>query len=72
MKSSGHTQGRKTHEQQKRILECKPDLEGPRKEPLEPHEPRKRARHSEFPVSRHGMNQESEHNKHNHPYQGAK
>jgi hypothetical protein len=29
------------------------------------------ARQSEFPVSRQGMNQESEHNKHNHPEQGA-
>jgi hypothetical protein len=29
------------------------------------------ARQSEFPVSEHGMNQESEHNKHNRPAKGA-
>jgi hypothetical protein len=35
------------------------------------HSPDKSARQSEFAVSEHGMNQESEHNKHNHPPKGA-
>lgn len=36
-----------------------------------PHRADRSARQSEFPVSERGMNQESEHNKHNHPAQGA-
>lgn len=36
-----------------------------------PHAPDRTARQSEFPVSGHGMNQESEHNKHNRPAKGA-
>ena len=35
------------------------------------HAPDRAARESEFPVSERGMNQESEHNKHNHPAKGA-
>jgi hypothetical protein len=74
---TGLPQGRKTHEQQLHILERKPDLpdarqleqdnaraEGSAKLPR--HED---ARQSEFAVSRGGLNQESQHNKHNHPGQ---
>ena len=45
---------------QQRIPETKPDLPsgGPARQ-------NPGARQSEFPVSRHGMNQESDHNKHN-------
>jgi len=35
------------------------------------HSDMERTRQSEFPVSREGMHQESEHNKHNKPPQGA-
>jgi hypothetical protein len=70
-------QGKKTHEQQVRILERKPDVpdarqmeealkhagKGDRKADV----PDRSARQSEFPVSRGGMNQEDRnHNKHNH------
>jgi hypothetical protein len=61
-------QGPKTHEQQLRILEKKPDMPDTRPDPPPPPTPAVRnsdARQSEFPVSRHGMNQESDHNKHN-------
>jgi hypothetical protein len=37
-----------------------------------PHLPKRAKRRSEFSVSEHGMNQESEHNKHNRPAKGAK
>jgi hypothetical protein len=68
-------QGRKTHEQQMRILERKADLPDARR--LDDALPRagrsggrairRDARQSEFPVSRGGMNQEDRsHNKHNH------
>jgi hypothetical protein len=61
-------QGPKTHEQQLRILEKKPDM--PDARPTQPAPATREiqnpdARQSEFPVSRHGMNQESDHNKHN-------
>jgi hypothetical protein len=65
-------QGPKTHEQQLRILEKKPDV--PDQRQTEPqalpenasHPPfNPGARQSEFAVSRQGMNQESDHNKHN-------
>ena len=36
-----------------------------------PHVPLRGLRQSEFPVSQHGMNQESEHNKHNNAHKGA-
>lgn len=67
------TQGRKTHEQQIRQFERKPDYpdarrteealnhvaeDAPAKTPRHPE-----ARRSEFPVSRQGMGQESRHHK---------
>ena len=61
-------QGPKTHEQQLRILEKKPDMTDPRHDapPATSRAVRHpNARQSEFPFSRHGMNQESDHNKHN-------
>ena len=61
-------QGKKTHEQQLRILEHKDDVPDPRR-PQAPseraHIPDRDKRESEFPVSRGGVNQESDHNKHN-------
>jgi hypothetical protein len=61
-------QGKKTHEQQLRILENKDDVPDARKR----NRPEERAhvaardeRESEFAVSRGGVNQESDHNKHN-------
>ena len=71
-------QGRKTHEQQLRILERKPAVPDARDTAATmkragrdaAHQPRRAARASEFPVSRGGVNQESrDHNKHNHPGQ---
>ena len=47
-----------------RILEKKPDVEHNSRLQRSP-----TARESEFPVSRSGMNQESDHNKHNDPGQ---
>ena len=63
-------QGRKTHEQQLRMLERKPDVPDARQLEEEISDvarlPRhSEARQSEFPVSRGGLNQESDHNKHN-------
>jgi hypothetical protein len=63
-------QGPKTHEQQRRILERKPDVPDARqggrpKDQSSPSLKTPEARQSEFPVSRQGMNQESDHNKHN-------
>ncbi|HEU0085172.1 MAG TPA: hypothetical protein VFQ87_20165 [Bradyrhizobium sp.] len=67
-------QGNKTHEQQLRILERKPDVPDARQMDLAQHRnpgddrthvARNGMRQSEFPVSRGGMNQESDHNKHN-------
>ena len=67
-------QGPKTHEQQLRILEKKPDVTN-RRQGAPPASSRAarhpNARQSEFPVSRHGMNQESDHNKHNDPGQSG-
>jgi hypothetical protein len=65
-------QGPKTHEQQLRILEKKPDMPDARNEaptivPKTVKHPK--ARHGESPVSDGGMNQESDHNKHNYPGQ---
>ena len=71
-------QGPKTHEQRLRILENKPDVPDRRQADMalaqaaENKTNLKRkptARESEFPVSRRGMNQESDHNKHNDPGQ---
>ncbi|MHB0767150.1 hypothetical protein [Bradyrhizobium sp. 5.13L] len=73
-------QGKKTHEQQVRILERKPDVPDARElEQATGHNPQDTrvhranpaARHSEFPVSRGGLNQESDHNKHNDPGQSG-
>ncbi|MCA6120415.1 hypothetical protein J6500_00645 [Bradyrhizobium sp. WSM 1704] len=66
--------GRKTHEQQQRRFERKADVPDAREveqasgrnpEDHAVHVPRREARQSEFPVSRRGLNQESDHNKHN-------
>jgi hypothetical protein len=73
-------QGRKTHEQQIRMLERKSDVPDARQFEEEmpdiPHEASRLPRHSEaraseFAVSRGGLNQESHHNKHNHPGQSG-
>jgi len=68
-------QGPKTHEQQVRILENKPDMPDGRNHsnpaPRAPAMKHPQARQSEFPVSRGGMNQESDHNKHNDPGQSG-
>jgi len=73
-------QGPKTHEQQLRILENKPDVPDRRQADMAleqaaenktnlQHKPA--ARESEFSVSWRGMNQESDHNKHNDPGQSG-
>jgi hypothetical protein len=62
--------GRKTHEQFTRNLERKPDLDAPMDQ-TKAKQPNMDVRDSEFAVSRQGMNQESEHNKHNNPPKGA-
>lgn len=64
-------QGRKTHEQQFRTFERKPDVPDPRnpasmpeREPgIAARDRKDKARQSEFPISHRGMNQESKHNK---------
>jgi hypothetical protein len=67
------SQGRKTHEQQLRILERKPDYPDERQVGQEiarsqdrgkARLPNRKARQSEFAISRGGLNQESQHNKH--------
>jgi hypothetical protein len=74
-------QGKKTHEQQVRILERKPDVPDAREldralgrnaEDAANHRAQSMARQSEFPVSRGGLNQESDHNKNNDPGHGHK
>jgi hypothetical protein len=73
-------QGKKTHEQQVRILERKTDAPDRRQleqaighnlEDTRVHRLRPEARQSEFAVSRGGLNQESDHNKHNNPGQSG-
>ncbi|MEZ2142991.1 hypothetical protein AAE026_11835 [Bradyrhizobium sp. DN5] len=73
-------QGKKTHEQQVRILERKPDVPnareldqaiGRKSGDAAIHHARPDARHSEYAVSRGGLNQESDHNKHNDPGQSG-
>ena len=73
-------QGKKTHEQQLRILERKPDVPDARQTEEEiartQHDggaktAKRGGRQSEFLVSRGGLNQESQHNKHNHPGQSG-
>jgi hypothetical protein len=67
-------QGKKTHEQQKRILERKEDIPSPDRSDAQRQADainegskvaRRAGRQSEFAVSSGGMNQESDHNKHN-------
>jgi hypothetical protein len=71
-------QGKKTHEQQLRTFERKPDvpdarqMEAELKRPVQDDRPRvakRNIRETEFPVSRGGLHQESDHNKHNDPGQ---
>jgi hypothetical protein len=73
-------QGRKTHEQQIRTLERKPDVPDARltEQSLNRtgrddavHKSKAGVRQSEWPVSRGGINQESDHNKHNDPGQSG-
>jgi hypothetical protein len=68
------TSGKKTHDQFDRVIQRQSGLhrghdgdgsEGGAKRA------KREARQSEFPVSEHGMNQESSQNKHNHPPKGA-
>jgi hypothetical protein len=61
-------QGPKTHEQQLRTLERRPDMPDARRQLKDPASPKIRnpdARQSEFSVGQQGMNQESDHDKHN-------
>jgi hypothetical protein len=58
-------QGPKTHEQQLRILERKSDMDTQPNDPPSAAVRNPKARQTEFPVSQGGMNQESDHNKHN-------
>jgi hypothetical protein len=64
--------GRKTHDHQLRTMERKEGLpkERDKEAKTAARSPRSRKSKSEFPVSRSGMNQESEHNKHNKPPAG--
>jgi hypothetical protein len=74
-------QGKKTHEQQLRILERRPDVPDARQIQAEIARAQRdggaktpthsEARQSEFAVSRAGLNQESQHNKHNHQAQSG-
>ena len=66
--------GKKTHEQQLRILENKDDVpDARRRDPAGERapDPDRDKRQSEFAVSRGGVNQESQHNKHNDPGQSG-
>ncbi len=67
-------QGKKTHEQQLRTLERKNDVPSAERSPAERQADAiarsgkvasREGRQSEFPISTGGMNQESDHNKHN-------
>jgi len=64
--------GTKSHQQFIRTVERKsssaPDADSVR----QAHQPKAGVRESEFPVSAHGMNQESAHNKHNRQPKGAR
>jgi hypothetical protein len=73
-------QAKKTHEQQLRILQRRPEVPDRRRldaelphageQATKPRALRARSRNAEFPVSRGGMNQESrDHHKHNRPGQ---
>ena len=65
-------QGKKTHEQQRRILERKSDVPDRRQTEAAARDaghaagPHAAKHEGEFPVSRGGVHQESDHNKHNH------
>jgi hypothetical protein len=72
--------GRKTHEQQLRTFERKPDVPDARQmgaaldcagDNKTARAPKRDARQSEFPVSSGGFHQESDHNKHNEPGQSG-
>lgn len=79
---AGVLQGRKTREQQLRILNREPDVPDARQVEQETANLRENptsrlpknlaARQSEFAVSRGGLNQESKHNKHNAPARKAR
>ena len=56
--------GKKTHERQLRTFERKPGAADPVRDDGG-HVSKKQARESEFPVSRGGLNKESDHHKHN-------
>jgi hypothetical protein len=73
-------QGKKTHEQLVHTLERKADVPDARQMENSMnrtghddavHRARPQARQSEWPVSRGGLNQESDHNKHNDPGQSG-
>jgi hypothetical protein len=73
-------QGWKIHEQQIRMLERKPDVPDARRTEADlkrlpeadaARSAKRDTRQSEFPVSHRGLHQESDHNKHNDPAQGA-
>jgi hypothetical protein len=73
-------QGKKTHEQQIRTLERKPDVPDARQVEAELKRPppddkahiaKSDIRKAEFPISRGGLHQESDHNKHNDPGQSG-
>ena len=70
--------GKKTHEQQIRTFERKSDVPDARNTEADmkhadqydkAHILKRDIRQTEFPVSRGGLHQESDHNKHNHPGQ---
>jgi hypothetical protein len=65
--------GSKAHQEFIRTVERKsgPSATADPDSVQQPHQPRRDARDSEFPVSSHGMNQESSHNKHNRQPKGA-
>jgi len=74
-------QGGKTHEQQTRILERKPDVPDARRTQADwkrqsgadaARTPKRETRQSEFPVSHRGLHQESDHNKHYRPHGAPK
>jgi len=63
--------GIKAHQEFIRTVERKSGPSAPGGDPAQAHQPKRAARDSEFPVSARGMNQESEHNKHNREPKGA-
>ena len=64
--------GTKSHQEFIRTVEGKSGRSAPVPQAgAQSHRPKPGSRDSEFPVRAHGMNQESEHNKHNRPPKGA-